>query len=91
MNERVARAFLTSMSEPMWRNLAKLGGGNFGHYVRNRGLERELRYLRDIGYIDVQSVTQIPEEGDNLSDWVRITKTGREFIALRKEIDPHGQ
>ncbi|MFE6925430.1 hypothetical protein ACFVAV_30760 [Nocardia sp. NPDC057663] len=86
LNERVARAFLSSMSEPMWQNLAKLGEGNFGHYVMSKGLDRELRYLRDIGYIDVQSVAQIPEEGDSLSDWVSVTKTGRDFIALRKEI-----
>ena len=52
-------------------------------------LERELRYLRDIGYIDVHAVSQIPREGGNLnlSDWVTVTETGRNFIALRNEIE----
>ncbi|SNY78706.1 hypothetical protein SAMN04244553_1367 [Nocardia amikacinitolerans] len=86
LNERVARAFLSSMSEPMWHNLAKLGSGRFGQYVMGKALDRELRYLRDVGYIDVRSVAQIPPEGDNLSDWVEVTPTGHDFIALRKEI-----
>ncbi|MFF0531617.1 hypothetical protein ACFYT3_24925, partial [Nocardia amikacinitolerans] len=49
-------------------------------------LDRELRYLRDVGYIDVRSIAQIPAEGDDLSDWVDVTPTGRDFIALRNEI-----
>ncbi|MGV9818745.1 hypothetical protein [Nocardia xishanensis] len=86
LNDRVARAFLSSMSEPMWHNLAKLGSGSFGHYVMGKALDRELRYLRDVGYIDVRSIAQIPAEGDDLSDWVDVTRTGRDFIALRNEI-----
>lgn len=86
LSERVAKAFLSSMSENMYRNLAKLCTGNFGHYVLSGPLERELRYLRDVGYIDVHAVAQMPKEGGNLSDWVTVTENGRNFITLRNEL-----
>ena len=83
--ELTARLFLTTMSGPMFENLEKLCNG-FGPYERNNGLERELYHLRDIGYIEVESIKNIPPQGPQLSDHVVVTKTGKEFVRLRKQM-----
>ncbi|MGB5631506.1 MAG: hypothetical protein WBM86_01845 [Waterburya sp.] len=56
INEKASDLFLTTMSPNMYFNLRKLNSGNFGHYVKNQGLKRELYHLRDIGYIEVESI-----------------------------------
>jgi hypothetical protein len=86
-NRKVQRLFVMTMSEPMYHNLKKLGSGPFGKYEMGPGLERELRWLRDIGYIAApKGVSSIPRRGDNLSDHIMITKSGEEFVRLREEL-----
>lgn len=87
-NERIAQLFITTMSPMMYHNLKKLASGNFGKYTMSRGLERELYHLRDIGYIEVDSIKSIPAEAENLSTYVRATVTGQQFVMLRESLLP---
>lgn len=82
----IAKQFLLSMSKPMYDNLKKIASGNFGPYIMERGsgLQRELYHLRDIGYIHVESIRNIPDRGDNLSLQVKITPIGEKFVNLRE-------
>jgi hypothetical protein len=86
INDRVAKLFLLAMAEPMYLNLSKLASGDFGQYYMDGGLERELRHLRDVGYIEVNSIHSIPHRGDDLSKYVRISPAGLQFIQLRDEV-----
>jgi hypothetical protein len=86
-NEKIDELFLTSMSPEMFYNLKKLESGKFGHFTKGEGLDRELRYLRSIGYIKVDSFDAIPEEGEDLSMWVEITDQGKQFVELRKKLE----
>lgn len=85
LNENVSKLFLLTMAEPMYKNLKKLNSGKFGEYKVNKGLERELYHLRDIGYISIESIKSIPEEGNDLSAHVKITDAGKMFVLLRDE------
>jgi hypothetical protein len=87
LQERSAQAFLVAMSDAMYLNLEKLSTGHFGPYEKTPGLDRELRHLRDLGYIRIDSVTKMPEKGDDLSRHAEITPRGSEFVSLRKEMD----
>jgi hypothetical protein len=87
VNGRVTSLFLTTMAPNMYLNLKKLSSGAFGKYTKTKGLERELYHLRDIGYIEIRSITAIPEEGDDLSQYVAITSTGAQFVELREKIE----
>jgi len=71
------------MSTPMYRNLEKIASGSFGNYVLDDALKRELYHLRDIGYIEVQAIREIPYQGEELSSHVTATVAGRRFVALR--------
>ena len=82
----MAQLFLLAMAEPMYLNLNKLASGDFGKYYMDGALERELRYLRDVGYIEVSSIHSIPHRGDDLSEYVRISPAGLQFIQLREEV-----
>lgn len=84
MESQIAALFMATMSRPMYVNLKKIGSGNFGSYKMSQGLERELYHLRDIGYIAVPSIKAIPTEGADLSDFVKISSTGKQFIELRE-------
>jgi hypothetical protein len=87
---RINTLFMMTMSRPMYKNLRKLESGRFGPYEMSEGLKRELYHLRDIGYIEVQSIREIENrypEGENLSIHVEITKAGREFVKLREKIE----
>lgn len=66
----------------MFENLSRLSTDRFGRYRMNGGLERELRHLRDVGYIEVASIRNIPSEGEDLSVHVKITPEGKNFVAL---------
>ena len=83
LNKKVSSLFLTTMSPCMYSNLKKLSSGNFGKYALSKGLERELYHLRDIGYIEIESITSIPRDGNNLSEFINVTPTGRLFVELR--------
>ncbi len=82
----ITKQFLLSMSTPMYLNLKKIASGNFGSYKMEKGsgLQRELYHLRDIGYIEVFSIRNIPDMGNNLSDYVKITPIGNKFVNLRE-------
>src|SRR5215216_6859453 len=82
INERISQLFLTTMAPLMYENLKKIASGKFGKYQMSKGLERELYHLRDIGYIAVPSIKEIPASGENLSAHVQITSTGQQFIEL---------
>ena len=84
LNQKVTMLFLTTMSPAMFENLSKLHSGSFGHFKKTQGLKRELYHLRDIGYIAIESISALPEEGLNLSNFVTITDTGRSFVELRR-------
>jgi hypothetical protein len=82
---KLAKLFTHTMSGPMYENLCKLASPEgFGDYKMRDGLQRELYHLRDIGYIKAASIRNIPREGSNLSDYVRVLSTGKEFIQLRE-------
>ena len=74
------------MSDAMYFNLAKLSTGKFGVFDKNKGLERELYHLRTIGYINCESIQSIPKKGNNLSEFVTIASTGKQFVELRQNI-----
>jgi hypothetical protein len=86
LNQTVSKLFLSTMSPKMYFNLKKLASGSFGPFVKSKGLERELYHLRDIGYIDIESITKLPEEGTNLSTFVTITDMGVRFVQLRESL-----
>ncbi|WP_019498877.1 hypothetical protein [Pseudanabaena sp. PCC 6802] len=91
--EKVDNLFLLSMGPDLYMNLKKIASGHFGKYHKNPdgGLDRELRHLRNIGYIEVKdnSVSKIPEYGENLSEYVWVTETGKDFVTLRELVEQH--
>lgn len=87
LNARVSELFLTTMSSAMYFNLEKLASNRFGSYKMTQGLKRELYHLRDIGYIEVDSISSLPAEGSNLSAYVRVTDTGHRFVSLRGKLE----
>jgi len=85
INEKVSKLFLLTMSEPMFFNLKKLARREgFGSFEMEEPLQRELYHLRDIGYIEVPAIREIPKSGSNLSEYVKVTGAGREFVELRE-------
>lgn len=85
-NDKISRLFITTMGLDMYNNLKKLHSANFGQFQKSKGLVRELYYLRDIGYIEVSSITDLPNAGDQLSKYVVTTPLGSEFVQLREQI-----
>lgn len=88
--QQVTTLFLATMSPSMYLNLRKLESGRFGRFEASDGLKRELRHLRDLGYVEVNGIRQLPETGDELADYVTITPTGRDFVRLRESSAPAG-
>lgn len=85
MSQQVTALFLATMSPSMYMNLRKLESGQFGMFEAREGLTRELGQLRDLGYVMVPGgIRQLPDTGEELSDYVMITPTGREFVKLRE-------
>lgn len=85
MSEQVTALFLATMSPSMYMNLRKLESGRFGRFEASDGLRRELGNLRDLGYVEVPGgIRQLPDTGEELSDYVTITPTGRDFVRLRE-------
>ncbi|WP_026731246.1 hypothetical protein [Fischerella sp. PCC 9605] len=85
---RVDKLFVLSIPESMYKTLQKINSGNYGNYDLTAKLERELYFLRDVGYIeDMEEIRDIPYKGSNLSNYVKITGTGKQFIELRKSIE----
>jgi hypothetical protein len=86
LNNKVTQLFLHTMSHGMYENLKKIASGHFGEYVKGAALDRELRFLRDYGFIEVGSISSIPGEGPNLSDYVSATEPGKNFVELREHL-----
>lgn len=86
LNNKITQLFLHTMSLGMYGNLKKIVSGHFGEYVKGRALDRELRFLREYGFIEVGSISSIPEQGPNLSDYVVATDTGKNFVELREHL-----
>jgi hypothetical protein len=89
---RIDNLFLFSMSDVMYENLKKLLNNDFRNYQKTEGLERELQYLRMIDYIamrDDHHLREIPVNGENLNlaDYIQVTRTGKEFVALREAVE----
>jgi hypothetical protein len=70
-----------------FQTLRKLAGRRFGPYAMGGGLERELRHLRQLGYVDVPSIGAIPRHGGELAEAVRITPAGERFVELREQLE----
>lgn len=88
LDERVRQLYLHAMSEGAYNNLRKIVHKPFGPYTMSKALDRELRYLRENGFINVQSVSSIPQDGLDLSMHVSATKNGEDFVALREAQGP---
>jgi hypothetical protein len=86
LGNKVAEIFLLAMAGPMYANLKKLASGEFGRYEMSEGLMRELYHLRDMGYIEVNSIRAIPSHEENLSRYVKVTGTGQRFVELRESM-----
>ncbi|WP_414581161.1 hypothetical protein [Scytonema sp. PCC 10023] len=84
---RTDKLVLLSMSKSMYDTLKKLAAGSFSPYQRSDVLERELYHLKDIGYIEVGRIRDIPYEGNNLSEYLKVTDSGKQFIELRKSVE----
>lgn len=85
---RVDRLYILSMPESMYKTLQKINSGDYGNYDLSAKLERELYFLRDLGYIDeIEEIRDIPYKGNNLCNYVRITAAGKQFLELRKSIE----
>lgn len=85
---KIDRLFAHTMSSSMFDNLRKLSTGRFGQFKNGGGLRRELRHLRDIGYISVRGhIGDLPAEGDDLSTYVSVTPVGRQFVEFRNALE----
>jgi predicted nucleotide-binding protein len=88
VERQIDRLFAFSMSDSMFHNLRKIAGGQFGHFFNSEGLRRELRHLRDLGYVALHApVNVLPEEGYELSEHVAITTDGQRFVKLREDLE----
>jgi hypothetical protein len=89
--EKLDNLFLLSMGPDLYANLKKIASAHFGEYHKpnNGGLDRELRHLRNIGYIEVKdnAISKIPEHGENLSVYVWATETVKDFVTLRESAE----
>jgi hypothetical protein len=85
LSEKVSQLFLHTMSDGAYRNLRKIVSKHFGPYTMGSALDRELRFLRESGFIKVQAISSIPKEGPDLSEYVSATKNGEDFVALRED------
>lgn len=54
-NKKIEFFFACTMSDYMFSNPEKLTSGKFWHFHNTGSLRRELRHLRDIGYIKMKS------------------------------------
>jgi hypothetical protein len=88
LDERVRQLYLHTMSEGAYNNLEKIVSKHFGPYNMGVALDRELRFLRESGFIKVESISRIPKEGPDLSQHVSATKNGEDFVALREAQGP---
>jgi hypothetical protein len=84
VRERVTTLFLNTMAPSTYGQLLKLRGRNFFDYHKTEDFEREMTNLRDAGYVADFNWAAIPAGGADLSNHIRITPLGEEFLALRE-------
>lgn len=84
---RTEKLFLLFIPKSMYEILKKIDSGSFGSFKMTERLERELYHLRDIGYIELERMRDIPYEGNNLSEFVMITDSGKQYLDLRESIE----
>lgn len=76
------------MSTDTYSKLKIFNSGNYGSFDNTSSLRRELRYLRQIGYITVRGrIHDLPSRGDDLSEYVTVTDAGRNFVDFREEYE----
>ena len=85
--DKLDKMFLLSMSDAMYKNLKKLNSGNFGAYEMRDALERELYHLRDTGYIEAERIRDIPFQGNNLCEHVKVSKFGKQYLEMRESVE----
>jgi hypothetical protein len=86
--KKIERLFADTMSASMFENLRKLATEHFGHFKNSGGLRRELRHLRDIGYVTVKGhVKDLPAEGSDLSAYITATPVGKQFVEFRTALE----
>jgi hypothetical protein len=91
-DQAIADLILLSMGPDAYFNLKQIATGNYGPYEKKPhiGLETELYHLRNLGYVvlnreKAQSIHEIPESGDQLSDYIQVTEAGKKYIELREK------
>ena len=80
------------MPKSIYANLVKVAGPQpLGRYNVTEGFKEQLRYLRDAGYITLDSYVSDLRDGDDLSVHAKVTEIGREFIENRRRLIPNEQ
>jgi hypothetical protein len=91
-SRNVAKFIFLAMPRPTYKNLKKISGYDaptFGRFRMNDGFKGELRYLRDNGYITLSKpIRELPEAGEDFSEYAQPTDIGEEFVRLREEYAP---
>lgn len=97
LEREIAHLTLSSMGDDAYFNLRKLARGDFGPYRLEEqiGLYTELYHLRNLGFValkkerpsSVKSIRDIPPDGDQLSEFIEVTETGKQYMALRRRSD----
>jgi hypothetical protein len=94
----IEQLYVLSMSEDAFGQLKKLSTDSFGAFWLDPdlrvGLAPELTYFKILGYIrfdrdanvvDVRDLPKGDHPEDDLSRYIRVTKQGHDFIALREQ------
>jgi hypothetical protein len=82
------------VTESERKHLKKLAGGTAVNYKYTNALLRELRHLRDIGFIELKKdpqgnrprIGKLPQTFD-LGSYLAITKQGNEYIKRMDKLD----
>jgi len=81
-----------AMPKPIYANLVKVAGPQpFGRYNVTESFKEQLRYLRDAGYITLDSYVSELRDGEDLSVHAKMTEIGREFIENHRRLIPNEQ
>jgi hypothetical protein len=72
----------------MHMNPRKRESGRFGSFGASDGLRRELMHLRDLGYIEIDGIRQLPATGEELTNYHHAHRT--RLCEVARVIGPHG-
>lgn len=84
LGERFERLF--KLPPTAFANLCKFASGRFGPFELNPVFCSELQLLQDSRFLTPATLSNIPQRGDNLSQYLWITQEGLDFIALRRAL-----